>query len=61
MTTSWYDHFMQCVEYKGIDRPLIRDQDVPLLKKAEKGRREKDLRSEGHHKGLRHMVIVQSL
>ena len=41
----------------------MRDQDIPLLKKGEKGRREMEgeLGKEGHHKGLWHMVIVKSL
>ena len=41
----------------------MRDQDIPLLKKGEKGRREMErgLGKEGHHKALWHMVIVKSL
>ena len=41
----------------------MRDQDIPLLKKGEKGRRvmERELGKEGHHKGFWHMVIVKSL
>ena len=34
-----YEHFMRCERYKGIEDPLFRDQDIPLLKKGEKGRR----------------------
>ena len=58
-----YEHFMQCEQYKEIDWPLVRDQDIPLLKKGEKGRREieRKLGKEGHRKGLCHMVIVKSL
>ena len=58
-----YEHFMQSERYQGIEEPLIGDQDVPLLKKGEKGRRamERDLGKEGHPKGLCHMVIVKSL
>ena len=32
---------MRCERYKGIEEPLVRDQDIPLLKKGEKGRRER--------------------
>ena len=58
-----YQHFMRCEQYKGIEEPLVRDQDIPLLKKGEKGRRamERVLGKEGHRKGLWHMVIVKSL
>ena len=31
-----YDEFMRREVYKEIDMPLIRDQDIPLLKKGEK-------------------------
>ena len=33
-----YEHFMRCAQYKGIEEPLVRDQDVPLLKKGARGR-----------------------
>ena len=58
-----YEHFMQCEQYKGIKEPLVRDQDVPLLKKGARGRSvvERELGKEGHRKGLWHMVIVKSL
>ena len=58
-----YEHFMRCEQYKVIEEPLVRDQDILLLKKGEKGRRamERELGKEGHHRGLWHMVIVQSL
>ena len=48
-------------KYKGIEEPLVRDQDIPLLKKGEKSRRaiERELGKEGHRKGLWHMVIVK--
>ena len=58
-----YEHFMQCAQYKGIEEPLVRDQDVPLLKKGARGRSavERELGKEGHRKGLWHMVIVKPL
>ena len=58
-----YEHFMRCEQYTGIGKPLVRDQDIPLLKKGEKGRRAmvRELGKEGHRKGLWHMVIVKSL
>ena len=58
-----YQHFMRCEQYKGIEEQLVRDQDLPLLKKGEKGRRpmERELGKEGHRKGLWHIVIVKSL
>ena len=58
-----YEHFMRCAQYKGIEEPLVRDQDVPLLKKGARGRSavERELEKEWHRKGLRHMVIVKSL
>ena len=34
-----YEHFMRCERYRGMEGPLVRDQDIPLLKKGEKGRR----------------------
>ena len=33
------EHVMRCEQYKRIEEPLVRDQDIPLLKKGEKGRR----------------------
>ena len=58
-----YEHFMRCEQYKGIEEPLVRDQDVPLLKKGAGGRSavERELGKEGHRKGMWHMVIVKSL
>ena len=58
-----YEHFMRCAQYKGIQEPLVRDQDVPLLKKGARGRStvERELGKEGHRKGLWHMVIVKPL
>ena len=58
-----YEHFMRCAQYKGIKEPLVRDQDVPLLKKGAKGRSavERELGKEGHRSGLWHMVIVKQL
>ena len=32
-----YEHFLRCEQYKGIKEPLVRDQDVPLLKKGARG------------------------
>ena len=29
---------MRCEQYKGIKEPLVQDQDIPLLKKGERGR-----------------------
>ena len=57
-----YEHFMRCGLYKGIEEPLVRDQDIPLLKKGEKSRgaMERELGKEGHRKGLWHMVIAKS-
>ena len=54
---------MRCEQYKGIEEPLVRDQDIPLLKKGEKGRRAmgREIGKEGHRKGLWHMVIVKAL
>ena len=54
---------MRCERYRGMDGPLVRDQDIPLLKKGEKGRRamERELGKKGHRKGWWHMVIVKSL
>ena len=58
-----YEHFMRCEQYKGIQEPLVRDQDIVLLKKGEKGRSAmgRELGKEVHRKGLWHMVIVRSL
>ena len=58
-----YEHLMRCEQYKGIEEPLVRDQDIPLLKKAEKGRRAtgRELGKEGDRNGLWHMVLVKSL
>ena len=58
-----YEHFMRCEQYKGIEEPLVRDQDVPLLKKGARGRSavERELGKEGHRRGLWHMVIVKPL
>ena len=58
-----YEHFMRCEQYKETDGPLVRDQDIPLLKKGERGQREmeKELRKAGHREGLWHIVIVKSL
>ena len=58
-----YEHFMRCEQYKGIKEPLVRYQDVPLLKKGARGRSavEIELGKEGHRKGLWHMVIVKLL
>ena len=33
-----YEHFMRCEQYKGIEEPLVWDQDVRLLKKGGRGR-----------------------
>ena len=54
---------MRCEQYKGIEEPLVRDQDVPLPKKAARGRSavERELGKEGHRKGLWHMVIGKLL
>ena len=58
-----YEHLMRCEQYKGIEEPLVRVQDVPLLKKGARGRSamERELGKEGIRKGLWHMVIVKSL
>ena len=58
-----YEHFMLFEQYKGIEEPLVRDEDVPLLRKGARGRSamERGLGKEGHRKGLWHMVIVKSL
>ena len=58
-----YEHFMRCEQYKGIEEPLVRDQDVPFLKKGARGRSavERELEKEGHRKGLWHMMIVKPL
>ena len=58
-----YEHFRRCERYKAMDGPLARDQDIPQLRKREKGRREmgRELGEGGHRKGLWHTVIVKSL
>ena len=58
-----YEHFMRCERYRGIEGPLVSDQDIPLLQKGERGRREmkRELGKEGHHKGLWHIMSVKSL
>ena len=58
-----YEHFMQCDQYREIDRLMVRDQDLPLLRRGAKGRREveREIGREGHRKGMLHMVIVKSL
>ena len=58
-----YEHFMQCEQYKGIEEPLVRDQDVPLLKKGARSRSEveRELGKKGRRKELWHMVIVKPL
>ena len=33
-----YEHFMQCEQYREKDRPMLRDQNIPLLKWGEKAR-----------------------
>ena len=45
-----YNHFMQREQYKGIEEPLVRDQEVPLLKKGARGRSavKRELGKEGH-------------
>ena len=57
------EHFMRCEQYKGIEEPLVSDQDVLLLKKGARGRSavERELGKEGHRKGLWHMMIVERL
>ena len=47
-----YDHFMRCEQYKGIEEPLVRDQDVLLLTKGARGRFAvgRELGKEGHRK-----------
>ena len=54
---------MRCEQCKGIEEPLVRDQDVPLLKKGARGRGvvEREPGKEGHRNELWHMVIVKSL
>ena len=58
-----YEHFMRCAQYKRIEDPLARDQDVPLLKKGARGRSAVggELGKEGQRKGLWQMVIVKLL
>ena len=58
-----YEHFMRWERYRGMEDPLVRDQDILLLKKGGKGRREMESRlgEERHHNGSWHMVIVKLL
>ena len=58
-----YEHFMRCAQYKGIEEPMVRDQDVLLLKKGARGRSavERELGKEGHCRGLWHMMIGKLL
>ena len=58
-----YQHFMWCEQYKGIEEPLVRGQEILVLKKGARGRSavERELGKEGHRKGLWHMVIVKPL
>ena len=58
-----YEHFTQSEQYREIDGPLVRDQDIPSLKKSAKARREMEREPgmEGHRKGLWHIVVVKSL
>ena len=58
-----YELFMRSEQYKGIEEPLVRDHNVPLLKKGARGRSamEREPGKEGHRKGLWRMVIVKSL
>ena len=58
-----FEEFMQSEQYREIDRLMVRDKDITLLKRGAKGRRqlERPLGREGHSKGLRQMVIVKSL
>ena len=57
-----YEHFMRCERYRGMEGRLVRDQDILLLKKGERGRREmgRELGKEEHRKGF-HKVTVKSL
>ena len=54
---------MRSEQYKGIEEPLVRNQDVLLLKKGARDRSavERELGKEGHRKGLWQMVIVKPL
>ena len=54
---------MRCERYWGMGGPLVRDQDISLLRKGEEDRREmeSELGKEGYRKGLSHMVIVKWL
>ena len=58
-----YQHFMRCEQYKGIEKLLVWDHDIPLFKKGERGRSamERELGKEGHQNGLWHMMIVKLL
>ena len=31
-----YEHYMQCEQYREISRPMVGDQDIPLLRKSAK-------------------------
>ena len=37
-----YEPFMRYEQYKGTEEPQVRDQDIPLLKKGERGRRARE-------------------
>ena len=56
-------NLLQCEEYRGMDGPVVRVQDIRLLKKDAKGTREmeRELGKEGHRKQLRQMVIGKLL
>ena len=58
-----YEHLMQCEQYQEMDRPMVKNQDILLLKSGTKGRREveRELGKEGHPKVLRHIIVVKSL
>ena len=58
-----YEHFLQCEQYREIERPMVRDKDIQLLRRGAKERREveRELRKGGHSKGMQHMVIMKSL
>ena len=54
-----YEYVMQSEQYQEVDRPMVRDHAIPLLK----GKRRDgvgDQEREGHHKRLRHVVIRKS-
>ena len=58
-----YEHFMQCEQCKEKDRPMVRDQNMQLLRNGANvgGEMDRDLGKGGDCKGLWHMVIVKSL